>query len=229
MPQATLNQLSIDVGTRLQDPSFIFWNQQFEVYAALAEAINDLMLLVGRPTIQYRTPVSLIPHSVWQPMPPNILAITNIRSSSYSLWKTSLRSMDYLQASWGPDWTSDVDPQGPQRWGPLGLTYFFVHPAPTIATTVLVSGVTMPITTAYPFTGNETSPFHDEINVALELYATAYLRVKELGDDAQEGDALYSQYLAMAQRATQIEDRRDPIIFSKAFGSSTAPSMVTLR
>lgn len=229
MATATIAQLATQVGDRLQDPTFTFWLQQFEVYAALEEAMNDLLLLVGRPTIQFNTPITLIPNQVWQPMPPGMLAITNIRTNQYSLWKTSLRSMDYLQASWGPTWECDVDNLGPLRWGPLGFSYFFVHPAPTVAFQVNVSGVTFPVQTAWPPNGTEQSPFHSEVNVALQMYATAYLRLKELGDDAQEGDVLYSQFLAMAQRLTQIEDRRDPIIFTKGLGSTTAPSMVTMR
>ena len=65
--------------------------------------------------------------------------------------------------------------------------------------------------------------------MALQLYATAYCRMKELGDDALEGDAIYQQYLEIAQRLSQIEDRRDPLVFSRSFGTPTAPSLVTKR
>lgn len=228
MAQSTIAQLAVDVGNRLQDPTFTFWRQNYEAYSAIAEAIDDLMLIVGRPTIQFNTIITLTPNTVWQPMPANMIAITNLRGSGYSLWKTTLHAMDYLQASWGPDWESDIA-DVPARWGSLGLTYFFVHPAPSTAIQVSVSGVTNPITTAWPPTGAETSPFNNEFNVALQLYATAYCRLKELSDDALEGDVLYQQYIELAARMTQIADRRDPLIFSRSFGTPTAPSMVTLR
>lgn len=225
---STIAQLATQVGQRLQDDSFIFWLQQQEAYVALAEAMNDLILLVGRPTITYNLQIALQPNTVWQPMPANMLAITNIRSDQYSLWKTSLHSMDYLQTSWGPDWTSDIA-DTPLRYGPLGFTKFFVHPAPSTPITVNVSGVSMPITEEWPPTGAEESPFEDSFDVALQMYATAYMRLKLLGNDAEIGNELYQQYLDLASRMTQIQDRKDPLIFSRSLGSATSLSVVSLR
>lgn len=225
---STIAQLATQVGDRLQDPTFIFWLQRYEAYSALSEAIQDLMLLVGRPTIVYNTQITLQPNTVWQPMPANMVAITNIRSNQYSLWKTSVHVMDYLQGSWGGDWESDVA-DTPLRWGPLGWTQFFVHPAPVTPTLVNVSGVANPIVTPWPPTGAESSPFHSEIDIALQIYATAYLRLKELGDNAQIGNDLMQQYLDIAARNTQIEDRRDPLLFSRSLGTPTAPSLVSAR
>jgi hypothetical protein len=229
MALETIATLAADVQSRMQDPNAIFWLQSYEYYSAVAEAISDLLLLIGRPTQQTSTIYTLTPSTVWQPMPPNMLAITNIRSSSYSLWKTSLHAMDYTQASWGPDWESDTSNTGPLRWGPLGLTYFFVHPAPTIPIQVTVTGVAYPITTPWPPTGAETSPFHTEINVAIQMYAAWYLALKTLPDESLESEQLFNQYLDIAQRNSTIEDRRDPLVFSRAFGTPTAPSLVSLR
>lgn len=228
MALSTIAQLAVGVADRMQDPSAIFWEQNYEQFSSVAEGISDLLLLIGRPTQQFNTLITLTPNQVWQPMPANILAITNIRGAQYSLWKTSLHAMDYLQASWGPDWESDVA-DSPLRWGPLGLTYFFVHPAPTTPIQVTVSGVTYPIQTPWPPTGAETSPFHNEINVAIQMYAAWYLSLKMLPDESLEGDAIFQQYLDIAQRNSTIEDRRDPLIFSRAFGTPTAPSLVSLR
>ena len=213
--------MGTNVLERLQDPTGRFWNTQLEAYAGLEEAINDMMLLIGRPTIQYQTPVTLAANTCWQAMPANMLAITNIRSNISTLHKTTLFGMDYVQASWGPDWTADRA-TAPQRWFPLGLTYFGVHPAPLAPVTVVVTGVSNPFTTAWPPTGAELSPFNDEFNQALELYATAYCRIKEVGDDALEGDQLVAQYMKLAQRMTAIQDRNDSLIFSQSYGTSTA-------
>lgn len=229
-PTATpISQLATQVLARVQDPDAIFWDLELEVYPALVEAINDLMLIIGRPTTLYSTPVQLNPLVCWQPMPQNMLSITNIRSNLQSLWKVPLRTMDFTMSSWEPDWETDVA-DSPQRWGSLGLSYFFVHPAPSQPMTVLVAGIGYPVPSAvFPPTGAETSPFHKEFEQALELYAASYLRLKELGDDAQEGMELYKAYLAIAQRLTMIEDRKDSLVFSQAFGVPTALSRVTIR
>lgn len=220
----TVATLGTHVAERLQDPTSRFWHLHNEMYAGIEEAINDMMLLVGRPTIQYQTLVTLQPNTVWQRMPANMIALTNMRSNNYSLWKTSLHSMDYVQASWGPDWTADRA-NVPARWFPLGLTWFGVHPAPLAAIQVVVAGVSNPFTDAWPPTGAEKSPFNDEFNQALELYATAYCRLKEIGDDALEGNQLMNQYTQIAQRLTDIEDNNDALIFNQAFGTSTAASI----
>lgn len=227
----TISTLATQVLARLQDPSATFWDLSLEVYPALEEAINDLMLILGRPTTLYQVPIQLVPGVCWQPMPQNMLALTNLQSNLQNLWKVSLRTMDFTQASWTSSWETDTA-ISPLRWGPLGFNYFFIHPAiPTNASlTLLATGVGYPVPqAAFPPTGQETSPFHDEFFQALELYAAAYLRLKELGDDAQEGQELYQQYLALAQRMTSIEDRRDSLVASQAFGVPNAVSRVTMR
>lgn len=227
---STINDLLPGIADRLQDPNFTFWDASMQARPALAEAINDLMLLVGRPTIQYNTLIRIQPNTVWQPMPANLICITNMRTDQFSLHKTSLRTMDYPPGgNWSSDWQSDVSVAGPKRWGPLGLTRFFVHPAPTVEMQVTIAGVAAPITTSWPPSGTESSPFQSEFNVALQLYAAAYLRIKELGDDAYEGQQLYQEYLEMAARWTSISDRRDPILFSRSFGVPTGISSVTNR
>ena len=105
--------------------------------------MNDLILLIGRPTITFNTLITLEPNTVWQAMPANMVAITNIRASNYSLWKTPLHTMDYTQASWLADWESDVA-DAPLRWGPLGTTYFFVHPAPSTPIQVTITASAAP-------------------------------------------------------------------------------------
>src|SRR5208283_2883559 len=57
LPQALncntpISALASNVLCRLEEnysSSSVFWNQSFEIYTALVEAMNDLMLLVGRP------------------------------------------------------------------------------------------------------------------------------------------------------------------------------------
>jgi len=186
------------------------------------------MLIIGRPTQIVNLPVTLVPNTVWQPLPPNMLVITNIRSTLSNLWKTSLHSLDYVCGSWSSSWESDRA-GSPARWAPLGLTTFIIHPAVVQPITVIVSGIQYPILTSWPPSGQEQSPFHTEIDQALQLYAAAYCRLKEVGQDAQEGFALYQAFLEIGQRLSQIEDRRDSLVWTKAIGAPTAPSTTSRR
>lgn len=224
----TIAQMAPNVLQRLQDPTGIFWLQDNEIGPALAEAISDLMLLIGRPTLVTNLLVTLQPNSVWQTLPANMLALTNVRTDTYDLRKTSLHSMDYTLASWSADWTADRA-DTPARWGQLGFTHWFVHPAPTTAVQVLVAGVVQPVQSVWPFDPATQSPMHQEVDVALEMYAAAYCRLKELGSDAEEGNVLRGQYLQIAQQLSLLEDRRDPWLFSQTRGVPTAASLVTLR
>jgi hypothetical protein len=206
-----------------------FWSTQFELRSGIIEACNDLMLLVGRPTNTVNVPFSLTPNTVWQQIPKGILLIANIRNWQGELQQASLHDMDYIQASWGPAWESDTSPQGPHRWGPLGFNMFFVHPATSVAQTVTLDAIAYPATTGFPYTGAETIPFHDECMAGLEQYASHYARLKESSQEFQQSLALYKDYLAMAKRLTQIESRRDDLIFTHAFGAEATLDPIVKR
>lgn len=225
---STLAEMSQDVLDRLQDPTGVFWSRQNEIYAGLAEAISELLLIIGRPTQQFNTNVTLAPNTVWQKMPANMLAITNILCNGSLLWKTTLHSLDYLQSSWSSQWESDRGPY-PLRWAPLGLRYFIVHPAPVEPVQVTVAGVCFPVAGTWPYSGAQTSLWHKELNDALELYAASYARIKILGEDFQEGLNLYRQFQVIAQRLTTLEDRRDSLVSTRSFGVPTAPSQTSSR
>lgn len=222
---ATIAQLALE---RVQDPTGIFWDTSLEAYSAVAEAISELFLIIGRPTRQFNTLVTLIPNTVWQPMPANLLAITNIQSRGAWLKRTSLRALDYTQASWSASWESDRAPL-PKRWAPVGLRMFVVHPAPVQPLEIQVTGLQFPIIGTYPLDGTQASPFHPEIDDALNMYAAAYLRMKETGDDALEGSALYKQFLQIAQRLTTIQDRRDSLVWTSGYGAQTTPGVNSRR
>jgi hypothetical protein len=228
MATSTLAALAPQVQDRLQDPLGIFWNEQFEINAALAEGISELLLIVGRPTQIFNESVILQPNTVWQPMIPGLLCITDIRGTSSRLQKTTLRALDYTCSSWTSSWESDRA-AFPIHWAPLGLNYFIVHPAPILPIPVNVTGIAYPFTDTWPPASTDTSPFAKNVDQALQLYAAAYCRVKTVGQDAEEGFAIYQQFLEIAQRLSAIEDRRDSLVWSRSLGAPTAPSQVSHR
>jgi hypothetical protein len=207
----------------------VFWNLQFEVYTAIVEAMNDLLLLVGRPTQTVAAPFSLVPNSVWQTVPRGLFAITEIWGPQSQLRKCTLYDLDYNQSNWGSDWENDTDPAGPTKWCPVGLNLFIVHPAPTAPQTVLLDGIRYPVVEDFPYSGAELVPFHHEVYEHLEQYAAHILRIKEGSAEFQESLALYKNYLEGAKRLTTIEDRRDPLVFSPTFGGPTGVNSIIKR
>lgn len=228
MATSTISQLAPAVGDRLQDPTFTFWNERFEVYAGLAEAMSELLLLVGRPTNYFNQLVTIEANTCFQPMPSGLLCITNINLNGSFLKKTSLHALDYTQSSWGSGWQSDRAPLC-QRWAPLGLGMFIVHPAPLQPITAQITGVATPLSDTWPPSGTESIPFEKNLDQALELFAASYCTVKETGNEFVEGQKLYQQFLSIAKRYSTIQDRRDDLVFSQSFGTPTAPSVVSKR
>lgn len=225
---STIAQLAPQVSERLQDPTNIFWNLNFEIYGGLAEAVSELLLIIGRPTMIFNQPITLTVNTCFQQMPAGLLCITDIRSQISRLQKTTLRSLDYLCASWTSSWESDRGPM-PLRWASLGLSQFIVHPAPLQPVVVNITGIAYPFDDVWPPSGAETSPFEKNLNQALEMYAAHYARVKEIGQDFQEGLALYQSFLEIAQRYSQIQDRRDSLVWTRSLGAPTSPSQVSHR
>lgn len=229
MGTTPISTLSTQVVARLEEASPpVFWNLTNEVYTALVEAMNDLTILVGRPSFLVNQALALTPNSVWQTIPKGQFLITDIQGPSSPLWRTTLFDMDYLQASWGPDWEADTAPV-PVRWGPVGFTKFFVHPAPSVPVTVTTISIPYPTSDPWPYTGAEAVPFHDEFFEAIEQYAAHYCRIKEIGAEFQESLDLYRAYLTLAERMTEIESRKDPLIFSRTFGGPVGIDAIRKR
>lgn len=229
---STISELGLRVLDRLEEKrppdGPIFWGLSTEIYSGLVEAMNDLTILVGRPNITTNLAFTVAPNTVWQQIPSGMFLVSDIQGPSGQLRRTNLRAMDYTQASWGPDWENDTA-DVPKRWFPVGLTMFGVHPAPSTPINLVLSGVAYPTTSPWPYDGTQPVPFHDEFFQALELYASHYCQLKEMGAEAEEGIVLFQQYMGLAERMTTIEDRRDPLLFSRAWGAKAGIDPPTQR
>lgn len=216
---ATLSTLEPQVAARIEEDAAnpVFWSKEFELYSALQEAQCDLLLLVGRPDLTVSVPFDIVPNTWLQTVPAGIFALCNIQGPATEVWKIRLQDMDYGLVS-GPDWEQDVG-DTIQKWFPLGFGKFGVWPSVAQPQTVLLTGIASPITGLWPYDGTESVVFHDEDFDALEKYAAAYCRLKESGQETEEGYKLYQEYLQRAGRITQMEDRRDPFLFEGATGA----------
>jgi hypothetical protein len=203
---------------RLEDPTGIFWSEQYEVLTLLVEAMNETMLLVGRPTMTVQSPLNLVPNTVWQSFPKGLLAITDIYGPQSPLRKVTLFSLDFEQSSWQSDWENDSSIYGPVRWAGIGATLFVVHPAASAPQQVLINAVQYPVSETWPYSGNEPVVFENHWFEMFEMYAAVGLRLKEGGQDFQASLPMLAEFYQIAQRMTEIQDRRDPLVFSNDLG-----------
>jgi hypothetical protein len=207
----------------------VFWNLQLEILTALVEAMNEMTLLVGRPTMIVQSIFNLNPNSVWQYLPRGMLALTDVYGPQSPLRKVSLFSLDYEQASWQSDWENDSSISGPVRWFPVGLNLWGVHPAAGAVQQVIVNAVAYPVAAPFPYTGAETVPFEHNYFQALEMYASVYLRTKEGTSELQNALPMLAEFYQIAARMTDIQDRRDNLIFSRDFGIMAGTNQIVKR
>ena len=205
-----------------------WWSAQYEIYSAIMEAQNDLLLLVGRPTQIVNIPFTLTANSVWQAVPKGYLAITDIQGAGSPLYKVNLWDLDFLCTSWQSDWTQDVDDVA-VRWAPIGFNLFVVHPAVSTPQTVNITAIAYPTSDVWPYTGSESVVFEDNFFQLIEEYAAFYCRIKELGGEFQEGMKLFDQYLQGAKRMSAIQDLRDPLLFTSGMGATNNINPTTKR
>jgi hypothetical protein len=228
---ATISTLAGYVQSRLEEAvgsPGVFWSLQYEIYTAIAEAQSDLMLLVGRPTQIVNFQISLIPNTVWQTVPKGVFQITDVYSGGSQLYKINLWDLDYTQTNWGSDWEQDVD-DAATEWAPIGFNMFVVHPAPSVPQTANITAIQYPQLDQWPYDGTESIVFQDEFFVALELYAAHYCRIKETSGEFQNGLQLLQDYLQLARRMSQIQDIRDPLLFTQGFGGTQNVNPATMR
>jgi hypothetical protein len=226
-----ISTLAQNVLERLEDPTGIFWSENFEIYSGLVEAMNDLLLLVGRPTQMVGMQFNLIPNTPWQTLPRGIFLISNIWGPQSQLRKYTLFSYDYEQPGpIGSGWENDTASSGPTSWAPVGFNQFIVHPATSVPQTVLLDGIAYPVAeNFFPYNGNELVPFQHEWFILLEEYCAVYARLKEGSAEHQESLVMYQDYLRGAKRMTEIQDRRDPLIFSSALGAPAGVNSIKRR
>lgn len=228
---ATISDLANRVQDRLEEPSpsaGIFWKRATEIYPGIVEAMNEMMMLVGRPTQIVSQPFTILANTPWHTVPKGIMCLTNIQGAASEAWKVTLEDMDYLQASWGSDWEQDVG-DIIKRWAPVGFNRFVVNPSVASPQTTLITGIAYPVTTAWPYDGTQTVPFSDEFFSALEEYAAHYCRFKEMGNEFSESFKLLQSFMDQAKVMTGIQDRRDGYIFNKATGAPMQPNPIKMR
>jgi len=224
-----ISTLAQNVLSRLEDPSSVFWSTEFEVNAGIVEALNETILLVGRPAQTVGLQFNLTPNTPWQFVPKGVMSVTDIWGPQSRLRRGTLFDLDYSQSSWGSDWENDTDPAGPTMFVPLGFNMFVVHPATSVPQTVLLDGIAYPVTVPYPYDGSQIVPFEDHFFEMFEMYSAVYCRLKESGAELQEAMPMLQNFYKLAERMTTIQDRRDPMVFSPSFGGTIGVNALKRR
>src|SRR5271166_5079560 len=93
-----ISTLAPNVLNRLEEnvASPVFWKIHTEIYDFLVEALNDMILLLGRPMQAVGLPITLAPNTVWQTLPKGIFLITDLYGPQGTIRKSNLFSYDYV-------------------------------------------------------------------------------------------------------------------------------------
>lgn len=220
---ATLSQLGGEVQDRLEEPrgAGIFWDLEGEIYPALAEGMNEAMLVTGDPEIKLATLYTLPANQTWIPLPAGLVCLLRMQApNGLPVKKESLVNMDRLQPGWQND-TGD----SPLNWIPLGLTQFGIYPKLTAPINVVVAGIQIPVNVAPPYSGSETVPFPAEYNEGFIDYANHICRFKEAGAEFESSLPVYQRFLDRMLELSKFAYRRDALRF--VLGPAGAGAQVT--
>jgi hypothetical protein len=237
MAELTLSSLLPDILGRIEENNPpVFWSLTGEVYPAMVDGIFEAALITGVVQLVSQQ-ITLAADTTYFSLqasgegygqggygqggyggsvivPVGIIAPLRMKAP-YGIRKTSLKSLDDTQPNW-EQWEP-----GTQiiAWGPLGVSGFFIWPQLTQPQNVVMDFLFSPINQARPLTGNEPIPLQQEFTDILSKYAAAQLRVKEGGQEAEEADTVFQEYLAEVKDLSMFQQRLDSVVYSSAYGA----------
>lgn len=229
---AILSQLVTQVLQRLEeDPANpVFWSI-FEVENAVVEAMNEAALITGVvQTVQTAT-LTLPADATWISMPENAICLLRIVGAN-AVQKTEVFALDKLHPGWQTEGGSSANPPvlTITNWFPVGLDKFGIYPMLSADQQVKVTYLSYPMQTApAEYTGNETIPFQQEYIESLTQYAAHVLRLKESGQEFQESQQVYQEFLATMRRLSAFVARHDSLVFTKTGGATVRVVPVEVR
>jgi hypothetical protein len=212
----------------------IFWSLVGEIYPQIVDGMFEASLITG--LVQFNDiPIQISPGTTYfsilgsqygygnggygnggyggNLVPTGTLGVIRMKAP-WPIRKTTLNGLDAMFPNW-----QQADPSDQIiSWFPLGLSGFGIYPQTIDQIQVTVDVIASPVNEFRPYTGNETIPFQTEFNDAFSQYAATMLRMKEGGEDAEEADSVYQQYLGKMKALSLFQSRVDSLIFSSAFG-----------
>lgn len=221
----TTNTLAAAVQNRLEEPAGpgIFWSYENEILPAVVEAMNEASLLTGVVQTVQSAPITLPTGTNFVTLPQNAIALLRVLSPAYTR-KTSIFTLDNLNRYWQNDQGPAID-----CWFPLGVTRWGFHPQLTAEQQVMVTYIAYPVTVPPPYSGNEPVPFQTEFEESLEQYAAHILRMKEAGQEFEQSQTIYAEFLQTMGYLDAFETRHDSLTFTKGVGAAVRVNPVEVR
>lgn len=229
---STLSQLTAQVFQRLEeDPAApVFWTVP-EVENALVEAMNEAALITGTVQVARSTPVTLPTDTNYVAMPTNAMALLRVVGAN-AVQKTEIYSLDQINPGWETEGGAAATPpvQAIQYWFPVGLSFFGIYPQLTVAQQVMVTYLAYPMTEApASYTGTETIPFQQEYQESLCQYAAHVLRLKESGQEFEQSQTVYQEFLSTMRDLSAFMARHDSLVFTRTGGTAVRVVPVEVR
>ena len=228
----TLSQLAVQVFQRLEeDPANpVFWTT-YEVYNALAEAMNEAALITGVVQTAQNAAVTLPANTNFVPMPANAIALLRMVGPN-AVQKTELFTLDQIIPNWQNEGGASASPPVGQikYWFPLGFDQFGIYPQLSAEQQVTVAYLSYPVQEApLNYTGNELVPFQQEYQCALTQYAAHVLRLKESGQEFEQSQAEYQEFLNTMRELSVFVARHDSLVFTRSAGAAVRVLPVEVR
>lgn len=227
-----LNQLAAQVFQRLEeDPANpVFWTV-YEVWNALVEAMNEAALICGTVQTAQTLPLTLPVNTNFVAMPAGAIALLRVVGAN-AVPKTEIFALDEMLPGWENAGGAAASPpvQTIQYWFPVGFDQFGVYPQLTVAQQVTVAYLSYPMQEApASYTGNETTPFQQEYECALTQYAAHVLRLKESGQEFEQSQAEYQEFLSTMRNLSAFSARHDSLVFTRSAGVAVRVVPVEVR
>jgi hypothetical protein len=228
----TISDLLPDLLGRIEEnlpsstpPGPTFWSLTGEVYPQMVYAMFEAALITG--TVQLNSQlVTLVSDTTYFSIqgilgsasvaPQGVIAAIRL-SAPGPIKKTTLSGLDDMY----PTWQQETPGPDIKAWFPLGVSMIGIYPQLNADTQVVIDFIQSPVNEYRPYTGNENVPFQREFNDLITKYAAVLLRTKEGGQDAEEADTTFRDYMETLKDLSLFQARIDSLVFSFAYGSKT--------
>jgi len=209
----------------------LFWTTT-EINNICVEAMNEATLLTGEPQAR-STAQAVTLNQTFQSMPSGSLALLRMEDQNgSSVQKTSVWDLDRMLPGWQNDTDLSLGALGVIRfWFPFGITKWGIYPKMTSPNPlqVTLSNLAWPVTATRPYTGSENVPFQLEFIEAFNDYGEHVARLKEGGQDFEESQILYSNFLGVMQELSNFAERKDVLRWTRTQGAFSRVTEVRVR